>query len=118
MTATTVTQASTAASPETTNPNGIPFEPVGPQTYVPKVKNLLTGLAATDDEVQAVVADPTALRGLIDKWMDLPEFQPRMLDFLRNAFQQNQVTLDQLQADPRHELPRQQHVHLAADSAT
>jgi hypothetical protein len=73
-----------------------PFEPVGPQTYVPKVKNLLTGLAATDAEVQAVVKDPTALRGLIDQWMALPEFQGKMLDFFRNAFQQNQVTMTTL----------------------
>lgn len=77
--------------------NMIPFEPVGPETYVPKVKNLLTGLAASDAEVAAVKADPTQLRGLIDKWMGLPQFQIRMLDFFRNAFQQNQVTLAQLQ---------------------
>lgn len=79
-------------------PQTIPFEPVGPNVYVPKVKNLLTGLAATDEEVQAVVADPAALRPLIDKWMGLPSFKTRMLDFLRNAFQQNQVTLDLLTA--------------------
>ena len=77
-------------------PDIIPFEPVGPNVYVPKVKNLLTGLAATDDEVKAVIADPNALRPLIDKWMGLPSFKTRMLDFYRNAFQQNQVTLDQL----------------------
>ena len=81
----------------TTNPQGgYPFEPVSPQDYVPKVKNLLTGLAATDDEVSAVVVDPTALKGLIDKWMALPEFQAKMLDFFRNAFQQNQVNLQTL----------------------
>ena len=65
--------------------------------YVPKVKNLLTGLAATDDEVQAVVNDPNALRGLIDQWMTLPSFKLRMLDFFRNAFQQNQVDTGLLQ---------------------
>ena len=75
-----------------------PFEPVGPMTYVPKVKNLLTGLAATDAEVQAVVKDPNALRGLIDQWMTLPSFKLRMLDFFRNAFQQNQVDVAALQA--------------------
>lgn len=80
----------------TTDPGLIPFEPVGPTVYVPKVKNLLTGLAATDEEVQAVIADPNALRPLIDKWMGLPSFKTRMLDFMRNAFQQNQVTLDTL----------------------
>ncbi len=74
-------------------PTAAPYEPVTPASYVPKVKNLLTGLAATDAEVKAVAADPTALRGLIDQWMALPTFQGRMLDFFRNAFQQNQVTL-------------------------
>lgn len=72
-------------------PGSVPFEPVGPEVYVPKVKNLLTGLPATNEEVQAVVQDPTALRGLIDGWMTAPEFQARMMDFFRNAFQQNQV---------------------------
>lgn len=73
---------------------GYPFEPVDPSVYVPKVKNLLTGLAATDEEVAKVVADPDALRGLIDQWMEAPEFQARMLDFFRNAFQQNNVSLN------------------------
>ncbi len=80
-------------------PPGAPFEAVGPATYVPKVKNLMTGLAATDAEVAAVVADPKALRGLIDQWMALPQFQGRMLDFFRNAFQQNQVVLGSLMAN-------------------
>jgi hypothetical protein len=79
--------------------NDIPFEPVTPQVYVPKVKNLMTGLAATDAEIAAVVADPKALRDEIDQWMQLPEFQARMLDFFRNAFQQNQVTLADLTAN-------------------
>ena len=78
---------------------GAPFEAVGPSTYVPKVKNLMTGLAATDAEVKAVVDDPNALRGLIDQWMALPQFQGRMLDFFRNAFQQNQVVLGSLIAN-------------------
>lgn len=77
---------------------GVPFEPVTAQVYVPKVKNLMTGLAATDQEVAAVTANPDALKGLIDQWMALPEFQARMLDFFRNAFQQNQVDLNALQS--------------------
>ncbi len=76
--------------------SGIPFEPVAPSAYVPKVKNLLTGLAATDAEVAAVVADPNALKGLIDQWMQAPEFETRMEDFFRNAFQQNNVSLADL----------------------
>jgi hypothetical protein len=69
-----------------------PFEPIPPVSYVTRVKNLMTGLAPTDDEVQAVVADPNALRGLVDQWMELPQFHDKMLDFFRNAFQQNRVT--------------------------
>ena len=69
----------------------VPFEPVGPAVYVPKIKNLLTGLAATDGEVAAVTADAGALTGLVDQWMTLPSFEARMLDFFRNAFQQNGV---------------------------
>jgi hypothetical protein len=79
----------------------VPFEPVGPLVYVPKVKNLLTGLAATDDEVKAVTADPNALRGLIDQWMTLPSFKVRMLDFFRNAFQQNNVDTTALEGSLR-----------------
>ena len=71
---------------------GYPYEPNSPAVYVPKVKNMLTGLPATDAEVQAVVADPNALRGLIDGWMALPEFQVRAQDFFRIAFQQSHVS--------------------------
>ncbi|HEY0254218.1 MAG TPA: hypothetical protein VGC41_21970, partial [Kofleriaceae bacterium] len=84
------------------NPGGdgsgsnIPFEPVGPSVYVAKVKNLMTGLPATDAEVAAVTADSNALKGLIDQWMQAPEFQARMEDFFRNAFQQNNVNLNDL----------------------
>lgn len=76
---------------------GAPFEPVDPHVYVPKVKSLLTGLAATDAEVNAVIESPNAMRGLIDQWMAEPSFKVRMLDFFRNAFQQNQVDLETLQ---------------------
>ncbi len=74
----------------------VPFEPVRPHVYVGKVKSLLTGLAATDAEIKAVIASPKAMRSLIDKWMEEPSFKERMLDFFRNAFQQNQVDLNNL----------------------
>lgn len=69
----------------------VPFEPALPTSYVNKVKTILTGLAATDAEVAAVIADPGALRGLIDTWMALPEFERRAKDFFRTAFQQSQI---------------------------
>ena len=75
---------------------GYPFEPLPPQAYVAKVKNLMTGLAATDAEVQQVVADPTKMKDLVNAWMALPEFQGRMMDFYRNAFQQNSVSVSTL----------------------
>ncbi|MEO7114006.1 MAG: hypothetical protein ABI183_26435 [Polyangiaceae bacterium] len=76
--------------------SGYPFEPVGPQTYVQKVKNLMTGLPATDAEVQQVVKDPTTMKSLVDTWMALPQFQDRMIDFFRNAFQQNNASVSTL----------------------
>ena len=68
------------------------FEPVGPEVYVAKVKQLLVGLPPTDQEVQAVKADPNALRGLIDQWMAMPEYEAKMLTFFQLAFQQTQIT--------------------------
>jgi hypothetical protein len=67
------------------------FEAVSPASYTAKVKNLMTGLPLTPAELTAVTADPKALRGLIDQWMALPQFQTKMLAFFRNAFQQAQV---------------------------
>src|SRR5262245_58828517 len=72
-------------------------EALPPQAYVAKVKNLLSGLQPTDGEVSAVRKDPEALRGLIMQWTALPEYRAKMLDFFRNAFQQNHVQLAALQ---------------------
>jgi hypothetical protein len=80
-------------------PDTAPFaDAVGPSIYVPKVKALLTGLPATDDEVQRVIADPNALPLLIDGWMTNEPtrslFEERMTDFFRTAFQQKVPNLD------------------------
>jgi hypothetical protein len=74
-----------------------PYEAVSPLSAVRKVKNLLTGLAPTDDEVAAVKANGAAgLRGLITTWTTDPAFQPnfrdKMVFFFRNAFQQTAFT--------------------------
>jgi len=78
----------------------IPFEPVPATLYVAKVKNLMLGLPATDDELAAVTADPTALRGLVDAWFVRPEAQAKLSTFFAKAFQQTQISqndfLDQL----------------------
>jgi hypothetical protein len=69
-----------------------PFEAVSPAAYVAKVKNVLVGQPPTDDEVSAVAADPTALKGLISTWQQLPEYQTKMERFFELAFQQTQIS--------------------------
>ena len=75
------------------------FQPVGPAVYVPKVKNLMLGLAATDDEIAQVTKDPSTFRTLVTGWIEQPQFKGKMLGFLRNAFQQNNVSLNQLETN-------------------
>lgn len=95
----------------------VPFEAQSPYAYVPKVKNLLVGTAATDDEIKAVVADPSALGGLIDKWMTAPEtrdlYKAKMLVFFAKAFQQSQIST----ADFADQLPMQGGIGIARNAA-
>lgn len=67
------------------------FTPDTPAVYVAKVKTILVGLPPTDEEIQAVVDDPTALAGLIDGWMALPQYQQKMMVFFELGFQQTQI---------------------------
>jgi hypothetical protein len=67
------------------------FEPVGARSYVNKIKTLLTGSAASSDEVALVTANPAALRDLIAGWLATPEFEVKLGDFLRVALQQKLV---------------------------
>ncbi|HVY26675.1 MAG TPA: hypothetical protein VHB79_08980 [Polyangiaceae bacterium] len=87
----------------------IPFEPVSPRVYVAKVKNLLLGLPATEDEISAVTADPTALKGMVDAWFVKPEAQAKLGTFFSKAFQQTQISqnefADQLGVDNIGALP-------------
>jgi hypothetical protein len=69
-----------------------PFEPVSPLVYVGKVKNALTGLPPTEDEVDRVQADASALRGEIDGWMHTPQYRTKMRRFFELAFQQTQIS--------------------------
>jgi len=80
--------ATSCAGPEIDTPE---FDGESPSVYVAKVKNILVGLAPTSAEVAAVVADPTALPGLIDTWMATPH-QQKMMVFFELAFQQTQKT--------------------------
>ena len=71
------------------------FEAVAPRIYVSKVKNVLIGQAATEDEIAAVEKDPTALRGLVDGWYVTDDAQGKFFVFFQKAFQQTQfVTND------------------------
>ncbi len=64
------------------------FMPSAPEVYGAKVKDLLTGLALTDAELQTLTADPAALPGLIDAWLEREEADAKLLTFFRTAFQQ------------------------------
>ena len=70
-----------------------PFEPFSPEAYTAKVKNLLTGQALTESELQAVQADPNKLPELIDTWLNTPEAEAKLLAFFQQAFQQTQITI-------------------------
>src|SRR5262245_37924055 len=69
-----------------------PSDPVAPRAYVAQVRNVLAGLAPTDDEVKAVDSDPRAFEELVDSWMKRPEYAKKMMRFFQLAFQQTQVS--------------------------
>jgi hypothetical protein len=87
----------------------IPFEPVSARIYVPKVKNLLLGLPATEEEIAAVTEDPAALKGMVEAWFVKPEAQAKLGAFFSKAFQQTQISqnefYDQLWLDNISNLP-------------
>ena len=72
--------------------SGAPFVADPPAVYVAKVKNILVGLPPSDGEIAQVTAEPEALGDLIDGWMQLPEYQQKMMVFFELAFQQTQIS--------------------------
>lgn len=104
----TAGSATGGTSPEEMTPE-IPFEPVPARIYVSKVKNLLLGLPATEEEIAAVTQDPAALKGMVDAWFVKPEAQAKLGNFFSKAFQQTQITqndfFDQLSVDNVGSLP-------------
>jgi hypothetical protein len=101
---TTGSPAEPAASDSTASVQPVPpstFHPDSPYVYVAKVKNVLVGLPPTDAEVKQVVADPSALKSLIQTWMTSSEFAPlyqqKMQRFFELAFQQTQIAVTDLQ---------------------
>ncbi|MEP7126863.1 MAG: hypothetical protein ABJE95_38385 [Byssovorax sp.] len=69
----------------------IPFEAQAPESYVGRVKNLVTGGAVTADELAAVKADPSALAGLVDGWMKSPTFDLKLMELFKVALQQTNI---------------------------
>jgi hypothetical protein len=57
--------------------------------YAAKVKTLLTGLGLTSAELDAVSADPSALRSQINAWLELPQAEDKLRRFFETAFQQD-----------------------------
>ncbi len=72
----------------------LPFEALGPDAGAAKVKKVMTGLPLTESERAAVVADPAALAGLVDTWMQQPEWRSRLQFFFQQAFQQTQTAVE------------------------
>jgi len=71
------------------------FQADEPSVYVTKVKNLLTGEPASQDEINQVAnaSDPqSALASLIDTWMQTPQYTDIMMQFFELAFEQTQIS--------------------------
>ncbi len=73
----------------------IPFDPLPAASQIAKVKDFLTGLPPTPEEQAMYLEDPSTLRGMVDGWMQTPEFQARTLEIFDQMFQQ-QVSVDNL----------------------
>ncbi len=71
-----------------------PWETPSLETSVARVKNLLTGLTPTADEISSVAQDPAALERLVGTWIQTPEAEAKLLAFFVTAFQQGQVGID------------------------
>jgi hypothetical protein len=103
------TSASSGGTTSDTMTPEVPFEPVAARSYVAKVKNLMLGLPASEEEVAAVTADPAALRAMVDAWFVRPEAQAKLGTFFSKAFQQTQISqndfFDQLAVDNLTNLP-------------
>jgi hypothetical protein len=96
-----LTAVACSSSPHSTSPavaqsadagEAMPFQPDSPSVYVAKVKNILVGLPPSDQEIAAARGNPNGLGTLVDGWMELPQYQQKMLRFFELAFQQTQLT--------------------------
>jgi hypothetical protein len=73
-----------------------PYEALSPSAYASKIKDLMTGLPLSDAELAMVTGNHAGLRALIDTWMGTPQFKEKMFDFFKNAFQQTQLDITDL----------------------
>ena len=76
-----------------------PFEPVPVSSAVRKVKTLLNGDAPTSEEISAVAEDQSALRSLIEGWIDSDRGQEKLMSFFLLALQQEMREEDLEQFD-------------------
>jgi hypothetical protein len=93
------------------NPGGVEMPPMPPPPYEPisaaaaaaKVKDLLTGLPLSDDELRTAAGGRNGLKTLIDGWMTTPQWKEKLFDLGKQAFQQTQLDItdldDQLRLD-------------------
>ncbi len=62
---------------------------IPPHVYIRRAKNMLTGLAPTQDELTRLEADPEAVMPeLVAEWSETPEFDAKMAEFFTHALQQ------------------------------
>lgn len=62
-------------------------EVIPPDIYVRRVKNLLTGMAVTAEELQAVQTDPSVLSELIGQWQGTAAYEHKLGEWLRTTLQ-------------------------------
>jgi hypothetical protein len=88
---------SNAVVPPAAPATSTPWQPEAARTVARKVKNLLVGLAPTDEDVAELTnRGAVGLQARIDTWLTDPAFAPlfsaKMLGFFKNAFQQTGFT--------------------------
>lgn len=71
------------------------FEPVSPESSLRKIKTLILGTVATEDEL-AQSSDEDKVAGLVDSWMASPSSDQALFDFFMWSFQLSQMTPQQL----------------------
>jgi hypothetical protein len=80
-----------------------PYEPISAAAAAGKVKDLLTGLPLTDDELRTAAGGRDGLKTLIDAWMTTPQWKDKLFELGKQAFQQTQLDItdldDQLRLD-------------------